>query len=141
MRTAKINDKIKVHYTGKLTDGTIFDSSFEREPLLIAVGAGDLIAGFENALIGMAEGETRIIDLHPDEAYGQHLKDLVKEVDRKYFPKDLVPQEGMQLQLGEKDEMTLVTLSKVTEDHITLDANHPLAGKTLNFEIQLVEFV
>ncbi len=141
MRTAKKNDKVKVHYTGKLIDGTIFDSSFDREPLLIEVGAGDLIIGFENALIGMSEGETRIIDLPPEEAYGHHLKDLVKDVDRKYFPKDLVPEVGMQLQLGENDEMTVVTLSKITDDHITLDANHPLAGKTLNFEIQLVEFV
>ena len=140
MRIAKHNDKVKVHYTGKLTDGTVFDSSFEREPLQVEIGAGDLIVGFENALLGMKEGEKKEVHLQPQEAYGEHLKDLVKVVDRKYFPKDLVPQEGMQLQLGEKEEMTLVTLAKVTPEHITLDANHPLAGKTLTFEIQLVQF-
>ncbi len=141
MRITKHNDKVKVHYTGKLTDGTIFDSSFEREPLMVEIGAGELIVGFEKALLGMTEGEKKEIHLPPQEAYGEHLKDLVKVVERKYFPKDLVPQEGMQLQLGENEETTIVTLAKVTPEHITLDANHPLAGKTLTFEIQLVEIV
>lgn len=141
MRIAKHNDKVKVHYTGKLADGTIFDSSFDREPLTVEIGAGDLIVGFENALSGMKEGEKKNITLSPQEAYGEHLKDLVKVVDRKYFPKDLVPQEGMQLQLGDQEEGTIVTLTEVTDNHITLDANHPLAGKTLNFEIQLVQII
>ncbi len=141
MRAAKQSDKVKVHYTGKLTDGTIFDSSVEREPLTVEIGAGELIIGFEKALVGMKAGEKKDVELHPNEAYGEHLKDLVKVVDRKYFPKDLVPQEGMQLQLGENEEMTIVTLTQVTPEHITLDANHPLAGKTLNFEIQMVEIL
>ena len=141
MRIAKHNDKVKVHYTGKLTDGTVFDSSFEREPLLVEIGTGELIVGFEKALVGMTEGEKKEVLLKPQEAYGEHLKDLVKVVDRKYFPKDLVPQEGMQLQLGEHEEMTIVTLTEVTPEHITLDANHPLAGKELNFEIQLVQIL
>ena len=141
MRIAKHTDKVKVHYTGKLTDGTVFDSSFEREPLLVEIGTGELIVGFEKALVGMTEGEKKEVLLKPQEAYGEHLKDLVKVVDRKYFPKDLVPQEGMQLQLGEHEEMTIVTLTEVTPEHITLDANHPLAGKELNFEIQLVQIL
>jgi peptidylprolyl isomerase len=141
MREAKNSDKVKVHYTGKLTDGTVFDSSVEREPLMFQIGNGELIAGFEKALLGMKVGEKKEVLLDPHEAYGEHLKDLVKVVDRKYFPKDLVPEVGMQLQLGEKEEMTIVTLTTVTDEHVTLDANHPLAGKPLNFEIQLVEIM
>jgi peptidylprolyl isomerase len=141
MRAAKKSDKVHVHYKGSLTDGTVFDSSFEREPLEVNIGAGELIAGFENALLGMAEGQTKTVELSPQDAYGEHLKELVKLVDRKYFPKDLEPQEGMQLQLGEHEERTIVTLTSVTPEHITLDANHPLAGKTLNFEIQLVKIL
>lgn len=141
MRLAKNDDKVKVHYTGKLTDGTIFDSSVEREPLLVNLGKGELIVGFENAILGMKEGDKKEVHLSPQEAYGDHLGELVKVVDRKYFPKDLEPQEGMQLQLGEKEETTIVTLTKITPEHITLDANHPLAGKTLIFEIELLQFV
>jgi peptidylprolyl isomerase len=141
MREAKNSDKVKVHYTGKLTDGTVFDSSLEREPLMFQIGNGDLILGFEKALLGMKVGDKKDVLLQPNEAYGDHLKDLVKIVDRKYFPKDLEPQVGMQLQLGEKEEMTIVTLTSVTDEHITLDANHPLAGKSLNFEIELVEIL
>ena len=141
MRLTKNKDKVKVHYRGKLADGTIFDSSFEREPLMVEIGSGDLIPGFEKALLGMWEGETKNIKINPQEAYGDHLKDLVKVVERKYFPKDLVPKKGMQLQLGEPEEMTIVTLTDVTDTHVTIDANHPLAGKELNFDIQLVQIV
>ncbi len=141
MRIAKKGDKAKVHYKGQLLDGTIFDSSFERDPLMVEIGSGDLIVGFETALVGMKEGEKKSVTISPQDAYGEHLKDLVKTIDRKFFPAHLTPEQGMQLQLGEHEEMTIVTLTKVTDNEVTLDANHPLAGKVLNFEIQLVEFV
>jgi len=141
MRIAKKDDQVQVHYTGKLTDGSVFDSSVEREPLTVSLGAGELIPGFENAIFGMKEGEKKQVKIPPKDAYGEHLKDLVKVIRREFFPKDLVPQEGMQLQLGQNEEATLVTLTEVTDSHVTLDANHPLAGKVLDFEIQLVKFL
>lgn len=132
-------DKVKVHYTGKLTTGQQFDSSRERDPIEVNVGAGQLIKGFETALLGMSEGETKTIHLTPQDAYGDHNARLVREVDRKFLPKEISPQPGMQLQIGEKDEMTIVTITSVTDKFVKLDANHPLAGKNLIFDIEMIE--
>jgi len=132
-------DTVKVHYRGKLTDGQIFDSSFEREPIEVNVGAGQLIKGFELALVGMTEGQTKSLKLSPQDAYGDHNSQLVRDVEKKFLPQDMEPQVGMQLQIGENEDITIVTITNVTENHVKLDANHPLAGKDLEFDIQIVE--
>ena len=141
MRIAQNNDKVQVHYTGRLTDGTVFDSSVERESLEIHIGKGELIVGFEKALLGMCAGDKKTVQISPQEGYGEHIKDLVKTVRRQFLPKDLVPEKGMQLQLGQGDQSAIVTITDVTDDHVVLDANHPLAGKPLEFDIHLVQFL
>lgn len=141
MRKAQSGDKVKVHYTGTLDDGRAFDSSRGRDPLMVHLGAGELIIGFEKALFGMEVGEVKQVKISPNEAYGDYSLELVKSVDRKFLPPHIHPVKGMQLQLGENEDMTIVTITEVDEQKITLDANHPLAGKPLNFEIELVEIV
>ena len=139
-QTVKKKDRVKIHYKGSLTDGTVFDSSFQKKsPLIIQIE--ELILGFEKALIGMRPGETKYVRLFPNEAYGDYQKNLITTLDRKRVPKQLTLKEGMQIQLEEGREDTTVILTNVTKDHITLDANHPLAGKTLDFEIHLVEIL
>ena len=134
-------DKVKVHYTGTLADGQVFDSSRSREPLEVNVGEGSLIKGFEEALPGMTEGEKKNIELAAPEAYGDHNPQLVRDVDKKFLPQNMEPQVGMQLQIGENEDMTIVTITEVSDASVKLDANHPLAGKQLNFDIELVEIV
>ncbi len=138
-KTAKLGDKVKVHYKGFFDDGMVFDSSNGQDPLAVHLGEGELISGFESGIPGMEKGEKKTIRIAPDEGYGQHMKELVQTIDRKYLSQEIEPQIGMQLQIGEHEEMTVVTITKVTDDAVTLDANHPMAGKTLNFEIELVD--
>lgn len=138
-KIVKKGDKVRVHYTGSLTDGKVFDSSVEREPLEVRVGDGLLITGFENALLGMQVGEKKKVLLAPQDAYGDYHPDLVREIDKKFLPPELKPMVGMQLQIGEHEDMTIVTITAVTDKQVRLDANHPLAGQTLNFEIEVVE--
>jgi FKBP-type peptidyl-prolyl cis-trans isomerase 2 len=132
---------VKVHYTGSLPDGTVFDSSREREPLDFTVGAGHVIKGFNDAVAGMSVGETKTITIVADEAYGPYREDMVFEVDSTQFAEGVVPEVGMQLQsqVEEGAPPNVVTVAKVTEEKITLDANHPLAGKDLTFELELME--
>ncbi|MBS0586300.1 MAG: peptidylprolyl isomerase [Verrucomicrobia bacterium] len=139
VKTVKVGDKVTVHYTGKLDDGRVFDSSKEREPLEFTVGSDQLIAGFDTAVVGMQEGAQKIVTISPHQAYGEHDPELVKEVDRKYFPPHLNPEAGQSLRLGEGMEATIVTITAVDEEKVVLDANHPLAGSVLTFEIELVK--
>ncbi len=140
MSQVKNGDKVKVHYTGKLEDGTVFDSSREREPLEVTVGSGNLIPGFENAVIGMKVGEIRTITIEPEDAYGQWRKELTANVNKSEFPEGLEPSIGKQLQLKQNDGRFIdVIITEMEDDIVTLDANHPLAGKTLIFEIELME--
>ncbi len=140
MAQAKIGDTVKVNYTGRLDDGTVFDSSLRSGPLEFTIGDGQLIAGFENAVIGMTPGETKTHRIAAEDAYGPHADFLVLEVDRRRVPPDLNPKVGDRLQLQHPDgHSTSVLVTEVTETSITLDANHPLAGKDLTFEIELVE--
>ncbi len=129
-----------MHYTGKLEDGTVFDSSQGGQPLSFTLGAGQVIAGFEEAVEGMKQGESKTTHIPAEEAYGPHRDDLVIEVPRDQIPAELNPEVGQQLQLRQEGGQDIpVVVREVTEGSITLDANHPLAGKSLIFEIELVE--
>jgi len=140
MAQIKKGDKIKVHYTGKLDDGTVFDSSKEREPLEFTVGDGKIIPGFEEAVIGMQPGESKTIKIEAEKAYGPYREELVAEVEKTKFPEDVKPEAGQQLQVKQENgQVIIVTVLGSTDTHVKLDANHPLAGKDLTFELELVE--
>jgi peptidylprolyl isomerase len=141
--TAKDGDTVQVDYTGKLADGTVFDSSAGRQPLEFTLGAGNMIPGFEKAVLGMKVGEKKTITIPADEAYGPHRDDLIIEVPRGRLPGNLVPQVGLQLEARNPDgSSAIVTIIKVTDNTtVTLDGNHPLAGKDLTFEIELVKIL
>jgi len=131
---------VKVHYTGTLKDGSVFDTSIEREPLEFKLGEGQLIPGFEKAVIGMEEGDKTKVDIPVKEAYGEAREDLVINVPKDQLPEDVQPEVGMQLQVNQPDGQPVpVRIAEISDDALTLDANHPLAGKDLSFEIELVE--
>ena len=133
---------VKVHYTGTLADGTVFDSSREREPMEFTLGQGRLIKGFENAVMGLEVGKSTKVDIPCVEAYGEHRKELVIEFDKAKFPPSITPEVGQYLNLRQPDGGVLdVMIMKVEGDKVTLDANHPLAGKDLTFDIELVAIV
>lgn len=138
MAQAKTGDIVKVHYTGKLDDGTVFDTSADREPLQFKIGEGQLIADFEQAVVGMNPGESKTIQIPSENAYGPRHEEMVLEVDRGEFPDGLEPQVDQKLQVQQQDGRSFaVTVTAVSETRVTLDANHPLAGKNLTFDIQL----
>lgn len=141
MSQAENNKTAKVHYTGTLADGTVFDSSREREPLAFEVGAGQVIKGFDDAVVDMAEGETKTVTIPAEEAYGPRHDELVIEVEHSQFAEGVSPEVGMQLQAsnGEDQPPTVVTVTEVGEEKVKLDANHPLAGEDLTFEIEVLE--
>ena len=140
MSQAKKGDSVKVHYTGKLDDGTVFDSSVGREPLDFTVGAGQLIAGFDEAVVGMAVGEKKTVRIAAEQAYGPHNPEMTLQVPRSDLPADIQPELGMQLEASQEGGHSMVvTVVEVTDESVTFDANHPLAGKALTFEIEVVE--
>lgn len=142
MPEAKKGDTVKVHYTGKLGDGTVFDTSADREPLEFTVGEGAVIPGFELAVIGLQPGESRETTIDADNAYGQRNGDLVTEVKREQLPQDLQVSVGQQLQVGMANgQNAIVLVTDVSDASITIDANHPLAGQDLTFSIELVEIL
>ena len=142
MVPAKLGDTVIVHYTGKLEDGTEFDSSVGKEPLQFRLGEGEVIPGFEAAVVGMAPGESKTQLIPADEAYGPHMEDMVIAVDRQQIPPDMPVELGIQLQLQDPSGQVIpVTVVEVGEDAVVLDANHPLAGEDLTFEIQLVAVI
>ena len=130
---------VKVHYKGELKDGTVFDSSEEREPLEFKVGEGQVIQGFENAVRDMEVGETKKVEISSDEAYGERNDQNIVTVSRDELPEGIDPQEGMMLQVKTPQGPVPVRVTEVTDEELTLDANHPLAGKDLIFDITLVE--
>jgi peptidylprolyl isomerase len=139
MSQASTGDKVSIHYTGTLEDGSQFDSSKGREPLQFQLGSGQVIPGFDKAVEGMAVGETRSVTIPPEDAYGPRNEQAIQEVPKSALPPDLVPVEGMNLQAQNQNQQPIqLTVVSVQEDSITVDANHPLAGKSLNFEINLV---
>jgi len=137
---AKDGDTVKVHYTGALEDGSVFDTSVGREPLELTLGEGKVIPGFEKAVRGLQVGQTEKFTIPAKEAYGSYRDDLKLAVERSQIPENMEPTVGQQLQLRRTDGKTvLVVVADVSEKTVTIDANHPLAGKDLTFEIQLVE--
>lgn len=139
MSQAKDGDTVRVHYTGSLEDGTVFDSSVGSEPLEFTLGAGGVIPGFEEAVRGMALGQTRTTTIPSDEAYGPREEGAVFRVPREEMPPDVEPEVGQQIGLQHPSGETIPALvTEVTSDDVTIDANHPLAGQDLTFEIQLV---
>ena len=136
---AKTGDTVKVHYTGTLDDGTVFDTSVGKEPLEFTLGQGLVIPGFEQAIIGMKIGESKTVNIPADEAYGQPSDDMITEFNRFELPEDIDPVVGMRLQMTGPDGSSIIAIiTQVTEATVTLDANYPLAGEDLTFEIELV---
>ena len=142
MTQVKQGDTVKVHYTGKLADGSTFDSSAETEPLEFTLGTGQVIPGFEVAVVGMAPGDKKTTTIPAGEAYGDYDDDMLLEVERTQVPAAMDPRVGQRLQVRQSDGETFsVIVAGVEADSITLDANHPLAGQDLTFEIRLVEII
>jgi peptidylprolyl isomerase len=140
MGKVKANDTIRVHYTGKLNDGQVFDSSLEREPLEVTLGQGALIPGFEKGLIDMHEDQEKTINIPKEEAYGEVRQELFQKIPRNDLPEQIKPEIGMGLVATRPDgSEQQLRVSEVEEEHIVVDANHPLAGQDLTFELKLVE--
>jgi len=139
MSQAKKGDSVKIHYTGTLEDGTVFDSSVGRDPLGFTLGGGQVIVGFEEAVLGMAIGDKKKVTIPSHKAYGEKNEALVIEVPRNQVPPDLNPEVDQKLQMGGPNgELVVVTVLEVTEEVVILDANPPLAGKDLTFDLELV---
>jgi len=150
MAQAKQGDKVRVHYTGRLDDGEVFDSSeceedgcgCESGPLEFVIGEGNVIPGFEAAVSGMSVGDSKEVKIPMDEAYGPYQEELVGVVERSRLPEDMVPEIGGQLEVtGENGETFPVLITDLTDTEVTLDANHPLAGRNLTFDIRLIEIL
>jgi FKBP-type peptidyl-prolyl cis-trans isomerase 2 len=142
MQAVKNGDKVKVHYHGKLTDGTVFDSSLERDPLEFEVGSGMVIKGFDDGVSGMTTGQKKTINIPVNEAYGPKSQEMVIQFPKSEFPADFVPAVGLQLNMtGANGEVIPVVVAEIADDFVLLDANHPLAGQALIFDLELVEIV
>jgi peptidylprolyl isomerase len=138
---AKQGDTVSVLFIGTLNDSTVFDSS-NGEPFKFKLGSGMVIPGFEDAVIGMNIGQEKKITVPSELAYGPHIDDLVTTVNRDLFPPEIVPEEGKQVRVANQAGQTfIVTITEISDGHVTLDANHPLAGKDLTFNITLLEII
>lgn len=142
MQQAQQGDKVKVHYHGTLRTGEIFDSSEGREPLEFTVGSGQVIKGFDEGVKGMSVGEKRTVEIPVQDAYGEKSQELIIEFPKAQFPDDMAPEIGQQLMMSNGSEQSFpVTIQEIKEDSVLLDANHPLAGQDLIFDLELVEIV
>ncbi len=140
MAVAKAGDVVSVHYTGKLGNGEVFDSSEGREPLSFTVGGGEMIAGFDHAVNGMEVGTTKDVVIPANEAYGERREELTQTVPRELVQLGVDPQEGMSVEMHRNDGTVIpLLITQITDTTITVDANHPLAGEDLHFTIELVE--
>ncbi len=140
MQQVKKGDTIKVHYHGKLVDGTTFDSSEGREPLEFEVGSGMVIPGFDDGVTGMAVGDKKTVQIPADEAYGPKQEDMIMEFPKEKFPAEMVPEVGMQLNMNNGQGQSFpVVIVEVLDEVVVLDANHPLAGQDLIFDLELIE--
>lgn len=141
VRQVAMGDTVRVHYTGTLDDGTIFDSSRSREPFEFTTGAGEVIAGFDEAVVGMAVGESVTARIPREEAYGHYREDLVIAVPKDQFPENFSFEVGSRVTMQTNAGIRVLTIAGLENESVLLDGNHPLAGKTLTFEIELLEIV
>ncbi|MBD0332142.1 MAG: peptidylprolyl isomerase [Chitinophagaceae bacterium] len=142
MTQVKEGDKVKVHYHGTLNTGETFDSSKGREPLEFTVGEGEVIKGFDEGVKGMQVGDKKTIEIPMQDAYGEKHEEMMIEVPKDQFPPDIQPEPGMQLMMGNASGQQFnVTVAEVKENSVVLDANHPLAGQALTFDIELMEII
>lgn len=140
MAQAKTGDTVHIHYTGRLGDGTVFDSSRDRDPLTFTLGEGQVIPGFEAAVTGMETGQSKTTEIPSDEAYGPRRPEMEMSMPRSQFPDGMNPEVGQQLQMQTPDGQAVpVMVTGTSEEAIDLDANHPLAGQDLTFDIELVK--
>ena len=144
MAQAKAGDTVRVHYEGQLSDGTIFDSSLEREPIEFILGQDTVIPGFEQAVIGMEVGESKDVSIPPEDGFGEYSEELVVNIEKSMLPPDINPELGMQLEVSsEEDEENprVFTIAEIAQESVTLDGNHPLAGEEIAFKIELLEIL
>lgn len=142
MQQVQSGDTVKVHYHGRLTDGTTFDSSEGRDPLEFQVGSGMVIAGFDNGVVGMIVGDKKTVHIAVDDAYGPKNPDMIIEFPKEQVPADMPMEVGMRLNLNNSQgQVVPVVITEIQEAAILLDANHPLAGEDLVFDIELVEII
>lgn len=142
MAEAKDGDRVKVHYTGRLDDGSEFDTSQGRDPIEFTIGGGEILPGVEQAVVGLEPGGKNTVKLPADEAYGERRDDMIQELERSVLPQEIEPEVGLQLQAQSPGGgPMLLTITEVADDKVTVDANHPLAGKDLTFDVELVEIV
>ncbi len=142
MTEAKKGDTVKVHYKGTLEDGTVFDDSTEREPLEFTLGEGKLIPGFEQAVIGMEPGDQKTVDIKTEDAYGERREELVQDIPDEEVPQDFDPDEGEHVEIQQEQGPPIpARVVESTDEGLTIDANHPLAGKDLTFEIELLDIL
>lgn len=140
MTQVKAGDTVRIHYTGTLSDGTVFDSSQGREPLEFTVGSGQIIPGLDSAMEGMSVGDQKTVEIPSDQAYGAHDPNGRQEIPRGEIPDHIPLDIGTQLQMQLPDGRAMpVTVAEVSDDSVVLDANHPLAGKDLTFDVEMVE--
>lgn len=139
MTHPRSGDTVRVRYTGRLDDGRVFASSKAQEPLELTVGEGTMIPGVEETLTRMQPGEERTITIPPEGAYGPYQPELVLAVDRAEFPEDIEPEVGQELQVRQGDTVIVMRVAEVSDEQVTIDANHPLAGQNLTFDLELVE--
>jgi peptidylprolyl isomerase len=142
MQQVKSGDTVRVHYHGKLDDGSTFDSSEGRDPLEFTVGSGQVIKGFDEAMLNMQPGEKKTVNIPVEQAYGQRNDDMMMEYPKSEFPADMKPEVGMELHMSDNmGNVFPVVIEAVNEETVILDANHPLAGKDLTFDLELVSIV
>jgi len=150
MAQAKEGDRVKVHYTGRLDDGTVFDSSECKEdecgcghdPMEFTIGSGEVIPGFDKGVIGLEVGASKTVHIPVEEAYGERIEEMVAQVPRGDLPPEIKPEIGAQLEVTQEDgQIFQVLVTDMNDETITIDANHPLAGQALNFDLRLVEIL
>ena len=142
MAEAKKGDTVKVHFTGKLSDGTVFDTSDGKDPIQFTLGSGQVIEGFDEGVTGMQVGESKTINIPQEKGYGERRDELMLEVERKHLPDNIDPEHGERLEMEDPNGRKIrVTVTDKTDEKLVLDANPPLAGQDLTFDIELVEIV